>query len=300
MAPNSIICTWLAAFPKSGSTWLRFLLHHLLYGPPVVSRDVDRALPSIHDDERKWWTEALTQRSIVLTHKCVSAQLDRFAQISSFIQVVRHPADVLLSDAHFFALTQLDSRLKKLGAGTDPSAVMQDLANTYLNLVLVRGKVPKQDRLGFGTWTENVDGWMAQLEQRPSILIRYEDLKARPIEQLGRLCHFLGVERSLEQLEAVRDGASVESMKAMQEREIREQIPGRFYNPRHRQAYDMGLRFVRKGAVGQKLLLQGQAAERLKQHFGQTMEQLGYTWSEGAGAAGPLSPVLQSVRPLNS
>ena len=255
MAPHLSTCTWLAAFPKSGSTWLRFLMHHLLHGPPAISRDVDRALPSIHDDERKWWTEALTRRSIVLTHKCVSAQLERFSEISSFIQVVRHPADVLLSDAHFFALTQLDSRLKKLGPGADPAAVMQDLANTYLNLVLVRGKVPKQDRLGFGTWTENVDGWLAQLEQRPSILIRYEDLKAQPMEQLGRLCQFLGLERSPEQLESASNGASVESMKAMQEREIRNQTPGRFYNPRHQQAYGMGLRFVRKGAVGQELLL---------------------------------------------
>ena len=87
-------------------------------------------------------------------------------------------------------------------------------------------------------------------------------------------------------------------MKAMQEREIRDQIPGRFYNPRHQQAYGMGLRFVRKGAVGQKGLLQGPAAERLKEHFGQTMEQLGYTWSEGSGAAGPLSAALQTIRPL--
>ena len=206
MVPNPTNCTWLAAFPKSGSTWLRFLLHHLLHGPPAVSRDVDRALPSIHDDERTWWTEALTQRSIVLTHKCVSAQLERFSEISSFIQVVRHPADVLLSDAHFFALTQLDSRLKKLGDGADPSVVMQDLANTYLNLVLVRGKVPKQDRLGFGTWTENVDGWLGQLAQRPSILIRYEDLKAQPIEQLRRLCQFLRLERTPETPASARNG----------------------------------------------------------------------------------------------
>ena len=85
MVPNPTNCTWLAAFPKSGSTWLRFLLHHLLHGPPAVSRDVDRALPSIHDDERTWWTEANPAFHRV-THKCVPTTGTLFRDF--FYQVV--------------------------------------------------------------------------------------------------------------------------------------------------------------------------------------------------------------------
>jgi hypothetical protein len=290
--------TWLAAFPKSGSTWLRFLLQHLVHGPPECSMDVDRGMPSIHGEESTWWNAAVEHGGIILSHKSYPAHIERFPEVEAFIQIVRHPADVVLSDAYFFALTQLDRKMAVLEGQGDPARVMQELADTYVNNILHFGKVPKQDRLGFGTWSENVGGWLEQREKRPSILFRYEDFKARPIEQLERLCLFLGLERSAAEMEAARQGASVESMKKLQEREIREKIPGRFYDPRHKVAYEMGLRFVRKGAVGQKVLLQGAAADKLVEHFGPVMEQLGYTLSEGSGAAGPLSEELQRIHPI--
>jgi hypothetical protein len=292
--------TWLTAFPKSGSTWLRFLLQHLVHGPPACSRDVDRGMPSIHGEGNSSWKAAVEQGGIILSHRSYRSHVESLPPVESFIQMVRHPADVVLSDAHFFALTQLDRKLAAQGGQGNPAQLMQDLSDKYINNIMHFGKVPKQDRLGFGNWSENVGGWLDQRAQRPHILLRYEDLKTQPIEQLERLCHFLGMVRSSDELEAARQEASVESMKQMQEREIREKIPGRFYDPRHQVAYGMGLRFVRKAEVGQKLLLQGAAAEKLVEHFGSVMELLGYTLNEGAGAAGPLSEDLQLIRPIGA
>jgi len=232
--PSPLI--WLAAFPKSGSTWLRFLLHHLLHGPPERSRDVDRRLPSIHDEDASLWREAVIGGGIVLTHREQRSHSERYRVGDGFIQMVRHPADVILSDAHFFALTQFDQMMADEAQARPAVEVMRELTLLYINGVLHFGKVPKQDRLGFGTWSANVESWLAQRGRQPGLLVRFEDLRGQPAVELGRICAFLGIERSPEQSEAARAGADVSAMKQMQEREIREQIPGRFYNPRYQGA----------------------------------------------------------------
>ncbi len=287
---------WLAAFPKSGSTWLRFLLHHLLHGPPERSRDVDARVPSIHDEDVSLWQRAVIGGGVVLTHRERASHAERYRAGAGFIQMVRHPADVVLSDAHFFALTQLDRKIETDADHRPVGQVMNELALMYVQTVLRVGKVPKQDRLGMGTWSENVESWLACRNQQPSVLVRFEDLRANPVAELERVCRFLRLQRSPEQLAAAAAGADVVEMKAMQEREIREQIPGRFYNPRHATAYRAGLRFVRKGAVGQRDLLQGVVGERLHQLFGGTMVRLGYTLGASGSVAGALDPELRAFR----
>ena len=39
---------WLASYPKSGNTWLRFLLYCYLFGAPRDSAQILRKLPDIH------------------------------------------------------------------------------------------------------------------------------------------------------------------------------------------------------------------------------------------------------------
>ncbi len=291
---------WLSAFPKSGSTWLRFMLQHLIHGPPRSSQDVEHGMPSIHTEESGGWRAALQRGGIVLTHKSFAAQAAFHPRVDAFIQMVRHPADVVLSDAHFFALTQLDEKMAREKGTRSVEVVMRELGQLYLTTVLHYGKVPKQDRLGFGSWSENVGGWLEQRAHCPNILLRYEDLRADPVAQLERICTFLGLARSPDALRRAADGSSVAAMKAMQEREIQAELPGRFYNPRHRAAYQAGLRFVRTGGVGQSLLGDPAVVAKLEEHFGSGMQRLGYTFEAGAGAAQPLAPSLLQVRPLRS
>ena len=39
---------WLASYPKSGNTWLRFLLYNYLFGEVRRSGDIARRIPDIH------------------------------------------------------------------------------------------------------------------------------------------------------------------------------------------------------------------------------------------------------------
>jgi len=44
--PNQII--WLASYPKSGNTWMRFLLSNLLCKDPETTEELENAIPDIH------------------------------------------------------------------------------------------------------------------------------------------------------------------------------------------------------------------------------------------------------------
>lgn len=289
---------WLASHPKSGSTWLRFQLHHLLHGPPASSAAVNRGMPSLHDDDPAFWREALDLGGIVLSHKARDAHLERLPAGDGTILLVRHPADAVLSDARFFALTQLDDFVRSRGRApaeaTDADA--QHLVGLYLNSLLQSGSVPKQRRLGFGSWGEHATSWIAGTRGHPGVVVRYEDLKRDPVAELRRIGQFLGRPVSAASLRAAVAGSDLSSMKQMQEREIAARTPGRFYEARHEGAYARGLRFVSHGQVGTGLRLPQAALERLGGLWSGPMARLGYQMGEDAVQAMPAA--LRGVRPL--
>ena len=293
---------WLAAHPKSGSTWLRFQLHHLLHGPPATSADVNRGMPSVHDDDPTPWQMARTHGGVVLSHKAAGPHLERLPPGDGAILLVRHPADAVLSDARFFALTQLDAYVQSKGRAVDQAtdADIQHLVGLYLGGLLQSGSVPKQRRLGFGSWGEHAGSWLAQLQDRPHVVVRYEDLKQDGVRQLGRICTFLGLQVDDARLRSAIAGSDLSAMKAMQEREISQKRPGRFYEARHEGAYARGLRFVAKGQVGGGLRLPAAALERLARLWAEPMQRLGYQMPSAGPAVAPLPPDLVHVRPIGS
>lgn len=300
-SPDSFSPVWLAAHPKSGSTWLRFLLHHLLFGAPQGSGDVNRRMPSIHDDDATTWRRALVEGGIVLTHKTRTAHRERLRSGDGFVLLVRHPADAVVSDARFFALTQLDGYLAKNGikhSECGPEHV-DHLVGLYLTNLLQHGSVPKQRRLGFGSWGEHAGSWLAALDGSPHVVLRYEDLQRAPHAELRRVCTFLGRVVAKDRLDASVRGSDLSAMRAMQEREIANEEPGRFYEPRHRGAYAAGLRFVDHGKAGRGLRLPAVARERLVALWGPVMARLGYRMDGGVAAVDALPADLVGVHPLS-
>jgi aryl sulfotransferase len=298
--PDSFSPVWLAAHPKSGSTWLRFLLHHLRFGAPEGSADVNRRMPSIHDDDATSWRGALVEGGVVLTHKTWGAHRKRLPAGDGVVLLVRHPADAVVSDARFFALTQLDGYLAKNGIpqGDCGPEHVDHLVSLYLTNLLQTGSVPKQRRLGFGSWGEHAGSWLAALDGRPRVVLRYEDLQRAPHAELGRVCAFLGLTVPPARVDSAVRGSDLAAMRALQEREIAAREPGRFYEARHQSAYAAGLRFVDHGKAGRGRRLPPVARERLVALWGPVMERLGYRVDGDVAAVDPLPADLVRVHPL--
>lgn len=64
----------------------------------------------------------------------------------------------------------------------------------------------------FCRWHAHVNAWLAakrdERHPRRVLFIRYEDLVSNPVHELLRFCDFVGLERTLHEIEAVADAAS--------------------------------------------------------------------------------------------
>src|SRR5262245_186581 len=94
---------WLASFPKSGNTWVRFLLYHYFYGDIADSRAIGSRIPDIHagDFDR---ASTLTRTQLVKTHWGLSPQMPHVDRTAGAIYIVRRPQDVLWSMLNYYRL----------------------------------------------------------------------------------------------------------------------------------------------------------------------------------------------------
>uniref|UniRef100_A0A8C3FHK7 Sulfotransferase n=1 Tax=Chrysemys picta bellii TaxID=8478 RepID=A0A8C3FHK7_CHRPI len=65
----------------------------------------------------------------------------------------------------------------------------------------------------YGSWFDHVTGWMGLKGNENFFSITYEELQQDPWGSVRRICHFLGKELSEEQVAAVVENASFQSMK---------------------------------------------------------------------------------------
>ncbi len=277
-SPSSRPLLWLASFPKSGSTWLRFLLHHLFYGPPARSALLDIGLPSLHGDKEPP-ESAVARGGVVLTHKSADAHYARWPEGAGFVHLVRHPVDVVMSDTRFFVMTQLDGYLKSKGRRPDQAQKhdVQALANLFLTSVLQGRATPQRRELGVGTWGQHTRSWLQR--SGPGLRVRYEDLRSQPKVELRRVLDALQLPIPDAHLDRAIAACDVTAMRAMQEREIASKVPGRFYDPAHAAGYRAGLRFVGPARVGDLVSLPMAVRVKLGERLGDLIAELGYALS---------------------
>jgi hypothetical protein len=252
---------WLASYPKSGNTWVRFLLYNALFGEPSASIDVSRRIPDIHRPLP--FDQPSDGRLMVKTHFAFSDKHPKAAMTERAIVVTRHPRDVALSALNYRRL-----------AGLTPG-VVGDAA--YIESFLRDGGDSEWARQGFGTWAGNARSWLDAAARFPVLRVRYEDLHADAAAQLARMLEFLGVALPGERIAAAAERASFTRMREIEDREKAD--PGRTdERTRLFVGHPSGeRRFMNAGQTGQSL--DGVApglTERFDAAFAAAMRDLGY------------------------
>jgi len=163
--PDDIL---LASYPKSGNTWIRFLLANLLFP------DQEIGFGNLHKFILD--PDATTQRDfvhaprprIIKTHGPFDARYRRV------ICVVRDPRDVALSQYHYLR------KLRRIG---------DDFPLDQFITEFLAGDLKRKP----GSWGENVGSWLAARSAHPGFfLVRYEDLLANTANELMRVARFAG------------------------------------------------------------------------------------------------------------
>lgn len=186
--------TLLVSFPRSGNTWLRFLIAGLVFPDRSPSfTNVEHTIPdSIVLNRRQ--LARIPRPRIIKSHEYFDPRYPRV------IYIVRDPRDVLLSYYNFYRKQRY----------IDDGYPMDRWVERFI----------KGDLHPFGSWGEHVGGWLGARGHSPGFLLaRYEDFLADAAKELARIAEFLGIEASAERLARVIELGSAEKMRSLEKKE---------------------------------------------------------------------------------
>ncbi len=159
----------LVSYPKSGTTWLRFLIAHAVTGAEADFDSIRRDFPPLG---RQGDAPALLpdQGRLVRSHEPLHPYRGQPGQ--HIVYLVR--------DGHDVALSYLDHH-RRLGRYTGDVTVFLD--------DFLAGRLD-----GYGPWAEHVLGAerFARTAVAPVLTIRYEELRTDPAAELARVLTFVG------------------------------------------------------------------------------------------------------------
>jgi len=237
MAGKSPHITWIASYPKSGNTWLRFVVFHLAHGRlPESSKELDRfansKLPT--DDDRSV--------RYCKTHAAASALASYSDRSCKAIYLYRHPLDVMQSALNYAYLTG------ELELASDPSA--------WITSFIAYGGNPLWFDPPFyaSSWAENVSSWNDQ-SAFPVLALKYESLLRTPKTAISGIARFLGLSTDDADIDSCAQATSLRNLQVFEQEELRkahlEGVPqGRFSTEARMKTAKSGVRFFNKGTVG--------------------------------------------------
>ena len=212
---------WLASYPRSGNSWVRFLLGAYALGEaPEWSVHNDSSLDihiiqgkasaagkaqaeELQDIERRFDrlpTSIYRVRGICLkTHFLWSNSHPWRDHTHKVIYILRHPKDVLLSCYNYLVTIQKENRSEMVAAEE----------------FIAHGGEPRWTA-EFGSWFEHYESWNKNPEH-PTLLLRYEDLKLNTLTELERLLRFLELPYDGDRARRAIEATSISSLRSLEE-----------------------------------------------------------------------------------
>ncbi len=247
---------WVASFPKSGSTWMRYILAHLLFDVDDEKALVREMVPNIHDWEgplKYDWKGAYLAKTHLAHHNLPARMKTRAA-----IYVIRNPLDVV------------DSSVAYMNPRSDGE--QQRIIDEFCSTGSLE---PWCTILGYESWESNITSWTGESRDHALLIVQYEDMLKEPHEYIGRIAKFLDVDADDKKIEYVHDATTFSTMKQQEDKEVGSGAKGVFTDER---LFDKkNFSFMRSGKSGgyQECFSERQI-EQLISRFGPTMESLGY------------------------
>lgn len=242
---------FVVSYPRSGNTWTRFLISNLIYqDEPTTFANVESRIPEIYFNPDHMM-RTLPRPRILKSHECFEP---RYRQV---IYIVRDPRDVGVSFYHH-----------NVKAGNIPDDYpMDDFIPRF---------IAAEFDTKWGSWNDSVRSWLSLREGQPGFLmLRYEDMKINPQDQLRRVgnflhqCSFRQIDLSPEKLQRAVDLSSPERMRALERQQGGDWVLTK--QTRHDKP------FVRTASAGGwKSTLSESAVAAIESAWGDTMRSLGY------------------------
>lgn len=241
--------TFIVSYPRSGNTWMRFLIANLLFPNQTISfANIESLIPDAEAISSRHMKRIRGPR-IIKSHQYFD---HRYPKV---LYLVRDPRDVLLSYYHF------SRKYRHIGDDFPLETYIHRIATGTLH------------KTAWGTWGENVGSWLGARLGRPNfLLVRYEDLVVHTQSQLERVAYFFGVPHSPQ---ALREAIAKSS--ATNLRDLEKQQHGQWVATQKTRA---DIPMIGSAVSGKwKSSVPEASINEIESAWGALMEQLGYELS---------------------
>lgn len=187
---------FLVSYPRSGNTWVRFLVANLIQydsGEPVDFHSVHQVIPDIEVEAHREMLRTMSPPRLIKTH---SPYDSRFKRV---IYILRDGRDVMVSYYYYL-----------VGQGRFEGGFLEFL---------------KKDDLYPCLWHEHAESWLQRTNQCELLLIRYEDLLRQPEIELEKMARFAGLPFDKDRLRWSVSNSSFDAMRKV------EREKGRAFGP---------------------------------------------------------------------
>jgi len=242
---------FLVAFPKSGITWLRFLLAQARLGTKLDFSSIEKYVPDIYQNSDRECKKVIRPR-ILKSHEMYKSEYP------CVIYLIRDPRDVAISLFHW---RKRNGSLATLGLPRNLEG--------YLSFGFEKIDAP------FGGWKSHVSSWInnSNFSKQKLFILKYEDLKNNTESMMEEITEFLGWNLSKKQLKFAIELSSMERMREAEKVDLLYNFPRFFLKIFGKES----IPFVRSAKSGNWINhMNKNQEETFMSQFGDLPTQLGY------------------------
>lgn len=234
---------FIVSYPRSGNTWLRFLIANLRRRDAKVDYgSIEKIIPDIYiSDELK--LRAMKGPRVLKSHEAFDPRYRRV------IYLIRDPRDVIISQ--FVTLRRLRS----------------DIVGTSFDEFVIR-QIGGEFDAWFGSWSAHVNSWIHQDKaDLDLLLIRYEDIQENTLAVSQKVAEFLGLSCAEEDLRTAVENSSRGRMHDLYERSGSSLADA---------VGEGNAGHLRPTNIAGKPIITGDIERIIRQRYGVLMDALGY------------------------
>ena len=233
---------FLVSYPKSGNTWLRFLIGNYITDCGVDFSNSHLVMPDVHFNPKDCSGVEFRPR-FIKSHKPYTPSYPRV------IYIIRDGRDAAVS---YYFYQQKAGKLEK----NAPFAAFLE-------------KFAREGIEGYGTWSDHVESWLEKRGQGNMLVLKYEEMLDDTERELDKVVRFVGLEYDSEK---IKRAVKASSFKEMQKLEVEQ-------HDEHIAKFGVSkeILFVRKGQKGDwSNHFSKENEELFLSYHGKTLEKLGY------------------------
>jgi len=235
---------FLVSYPRSGNTWVRFIIGSLIAGFEIDWKNLELGIPDIYRNTDKELLKIGRPRVIKSHHPYD----EKYYKV---IYLVRDVRDVIISYHNYhLKFKQRNYQIKSI----------DEFINEFIN-----GNLDD-----FGNWAENVSSWIDNKDKVKNgfLLVKYEDLRKDTFNCIKNILSFINIDKSDDIINEAIKWSSFNNMKKM---ESVQKDADLFIKSNQK------ISFMRSGKSDDwKNILNNHQKEKINDYYGEILKNLEY------------------------